>query len=118
MPHGSKKRIKLFKKDNRCYWCNCLTELKTPDDNKLKDNTATLEHLLTAKVIRKYKSKKQQKIVLACYKCNQLRGDKTIREFVSCLINNAYVNKHYGKELKDSIIKFNQIRIRRKQNAV
>lgn len=75
------RRENLWKQDPHCYWCGCLT-VPPPKRRKNKvfvDNEATLDHLRT-----RFNSSRQepnhsneQRTVLACRKCNGLRGKQS-----------------------------------------
>lgn len=76
----SKKRnmlIKLYREQNkRCFYCNKRTMM--PPSEKLWDGDlpkclATIEHVYHKRDIRRTI---ENKIVMACYKCNQNKNDE------------------------------------------
>ena len=61
--------------EGKCYYCNIdtiLPERVLMKDNKLPPYTATIEHIYAKGDDRR---KRYNKLVLACYKCNKIRGD-------------------------------------------
>lgn len=91
------KRAHLFRKQKcRCYYCKRLlvNDLKRNDWYNSRqlpppDNTATLEHLYPREDIRRFLINNYQNIVVACYRCNQIRNDEFLgernREYVSII---------------------------------
>lgn len=58
-----------------CHWCGCETVINNRLDNgSQKDNAATLDHLFSNLDLRRL-LKGGNKLVLACYKCNQRRNN-------------------------------------------
>lgn len=77
---GSGLRLELFNKNTKCYYCGCQTSLNEEQTmrtlrkkEKLKANTATIEHLYDRFDIRRYDVSIpfEERFVLACYGCNQ-----------------------------------------------
>jgi hypothetical protein len=109
------RKERLFKKNPHCYWCGTRVILHNHDEenNILNDNTATLDHIITKKIKKILGYTPHGKTVLSCFKCNRLRGDKTVREFVSCLLNYAYLKSHYKENEFERIISINKNRDKR-----
>lgn len=75
-------RDELMAKDPHCHWCGCLLDnspqahiKNMPKGYFAPDNMATIEHLYDRLEIEKrYRDTNNRYKVLACYKCNHLRG--------------------------------------------
>jgi thymidylate synthase (FAD) len=90
---------KLYGNQNgKCYWCRVALCTETRDNDKIKDNTATFDHKVPK---ASGGSEKESNIVLACYKCNNQRGNTLApprfreKNYTSRRINEA------GEELLD-----------------
>lgn len=64
-----RRRLKFLEKDPFCFYCR----------RKLKLNNSTLDH----KVPKSKGGKGHSNYVLSCYKCNQLKGSKNVKTFLS-----------------------------------
>lgn len=61
-------KSKMLKKHNRCHWCDC----------KLSANTATIDHVVP---LSRGGLDHHNNRVLACYQCNQERGNSMPEAF-------------------------------------
>ena len=81
-----RRRDRLFSKKPFCYWCNC--QLIHPRRCKVNgvlpkippDNMATIDHLDNKLSPERgnYNHQNVPRTVLACHKCNQLRGRQEV----------------------------------------
>ena len=74
-----KRKTKLWKEtDGKCYWCGVKTYLSPRGEKTVATDTlATLDHLRSRfDMENRLKPNKNNEIrtVLACFKCNTLRG--------------------------------------------
>lgn len=82
--HGwrAKKRVRLFAEQNGlCYYCRCKMVLNNATHGgKFPDNMATFEHLRDRLDPRRRRPNPsgEQRIVLACSRCNQERGRQRV----------------------------------------
>lgn len=73
-PKMLRARQSLHLSNPHCYWCGVITlasDISQSAQGILDDDTATLDHLLHARLRG---DDKRQQVVLACYACNQLRA--------------------------------------------
>jgi len=77
------RRLKnLFNKNPYCFWCNCLVVLgnRYGNDSKTQPpNMATLDHVISRNN-KNWEKGMKNRLVLSCFKCNQERQAKEIRE--------------------------------------
>jgi len=77
IPYRKVRREVLFKKNPYCFWCGRKLVKPEKCDSQTQENMATLDHLRT-RYNKKYRRipniNKEKRIVLACYRCNQLRS--------------------------------------------
>jgi hypothetical protein len=74
-----KRRDKLWiEKDKKCYWCGIDTVLPQRGNNRAlpTPNLATLDHLRTRMDHNRTEpnNTNEERSVLSCWRCNQLRG--------------------------------------------
>ena len=71
-----KQKIKLFKENNKCFYCKCEMVLTNVSHGKLPKNAATIEHLISRFDPRRTipNNSRLRRRVLACYKCNNDRS--------------------------------------------
>lgn len=76
--------FKLLKKHkSRCYYCGCRVVKNRPNKDMCRDNTATVEHLITRHDIRRLLLSRTEYTVLACYSCNKAKAKRDYAYFVS-----------------------------------
>lgn len=77
-PRWRKKQRLYRKQKGKCFWCDdpMLLARWDPFRGKPPDDLATFEHLDTkASPLRgAFQHKKEKRVVLACYDCNNKRG--------------------------------------------
>ena len=80
---NNKKRVhKLWHKDPHCHWCGTETVLRQRDGfGRMHPTDATLDHLFPKYHPLKGKTIRGEEVtVLACYKCNNERGNTYMQE--------------------------------------
>lgn len=73
-PNGARRR-RLHAENPNCHWCGVLTVLETP--NAQCADMATIDHVIDrehAKELGLTVQQRNEKSVLACYRCNQRRN--------------------------------------------
>ena len=94
-------KLKLFKENDKCYYCGCKLVLTNISNIKsgqsLPDNAATIEHLISRLEPSRFVKKKKgtRRKVLACYKCNH---SKSILETL-CLSRKEVLERSKGFSL-------------------
>jgi len=97
--NGTKRKLKtkmtVFRRDNeKCIYCSSPLTLET----------MTLDHFITKGKGGNFCS---SNLVLACYKCNQNRGNQTFFEFISKLkvpFSEEKIRKYQEFEIKSLIV--------------
>lgn len=74
------RRIIWRKQRGKCYYCAKRTRLPRKNETALNDNVATLDHVV-ARGSGGSKSTRDN-CVVACYECNNARGNKDARLFM------------------------------------
>jgi hypothetical protein len=102
MVHGKKKKKKVYEKidtepvrlyiqqKGRCYYCHQLMKspLHNPSNGRVGPKNSTIEHLYPKTDIRRFCKGGNDAKVLACAKCNNLKG-----------AIDGIVNSEYSREL-------------------
>ena len=72
MSDEQRRRKNLWNKNKNCYWCNEPTKLLENPSGSLPPDTATLDHIRNR--LGNRNTDHPSITVLACYRCNNLRG--------------------------------------------
>lgn len=75
-PSKKVKSVKYSLQGGRCHWCNKVMLLSFDHADQSNPLLATFEHLDDA-ASGKPRTNRQDRVVLACYKCNHERGIST-----------------------------------------
>lgn len=91
-------RLRLLREElhrttgGKCFWCKRATVLCGRRDH-LPPDAATLDHIVTRTSGGRYE---RENLVLACFKCNNTRGDMTATAFARKLADDAWMREFLG----------------------
>lgn len=81
-------RERLWRQDPHCHWCGIWTQLhRSQYGDRPPHNAATLDHYRSKLDPLRNRVATEPRWVLACFKCNQQRGQRDSRQFSGVNVN-------------------------------
>jgi 5-methylcytosine-specific restriction endonuclease McrA len=75
-----KRRLRLAKaQKKRCYYCGCRMTFRISHNGALPPTAATFEHIIP---VSQGGSSHSDNLVIACFSCNNARGDRDARDMM------------------------------------
>ena len=88
-------KIRRMQESPYCHWCRRRVYLLPTGSTQQRDDTATLDHLRSRFDASRHEPlqiPQERRRVLACFRCNQLRGQREVRQ------ENVLRNRVSGEE--------------------
>jgi len=99
---GVSKKVKTLwkRQDGYCYFCNCKTHLKKKNQRRLKNTTATVEHLIPK---CEGGSNRIPNLKMSCNQCNSHRGSMNAVKWFRIASNAEKLAEFYRLRLEKKL---------------